>query len=148
MQWDDSLSIGIDVIDNQHREWIKRLGNVAAAVQAGRGPGRIVETLDFLVDYTRFHFGTEERFMAEHKYPESDAHKAKHEELAAALKDLERDFDDEGASHNLAAAVDTFLSNWLVRHIREVDLRFGEFLRQIQYADTKEAVLTRNGKSL
>jgi hemerythrin len=130
MQWDQTLSIGIDLIDSQHKEWIKRLNDVSAAVQAGLGAGRIAEALDFLAEYTQFHFGTEERCMTDHQYPELEAHKSKHQELSDTLKDLERDFDEEGATASLATAINTLLTNWLIRHIREVDLRFGTFLKE------------------
>jgi hemerythrin len=130
MQWDEGLSIGIELIDNQHREWIKRLNDVSTAVESGRGVSRIAETLDFLFGYTRFHFGTEERCMIEHEYPAIDLHRAAHLELTNTLKNLEKDFEEDGATPSLATAVNTLLANWLVRHIREVDGQFGAFLRE------------------
>jgi hemerythrin len=98
--------------------------------QSGQGVSRIAATLDFLVEYTLFHFGTEEQSMTDHKYPELDAHKAKHQELTSTLKNLEQDFEEDGATQALATAVNTFMTNWLVQHIREVDLRFGAFLEE------------------
>ncbi len=130
MQWDESLSVGVELIDSQHKEWINRLNDVAAAIQSGHGASRIAATLDFLVGYTEFHFSTEERCMTEHQYPELDAHKVKHQELTGTLKNLEQDFEEDGATQALATAVNTFLTNWLVKHIREVDLRFGAFLKE------------------
>jgi hemerythrin len=130
MQWDETLSIGIELIDNQHKEWIQRLNDLSAAIQSGRGATRIAESLDFLARYTELHFGTEERCMIDYKYPELDAHRSKHQELTHTLKNLEEDFDEEGATQSLATAINTFLGNWLVRHIREVDLRFGAFLKE------------------
>lgn len=130
MQWDNSLAVGVDLIDDQHQEWIKRLSDVATALQSGHGFGRIAETLDFLVEYTQFHFGTEEQCMASHGYPELEAHAKKHHELLATLKDVEQEFDEEGITPALPGAINTLLTNWLVRHIREVDQRFGEFLKE------------------
>ena len=130
MEWDESLSVGVELIDSQHKEWIKRLNDVSAAIQSGRGASRIAATLDFLVEYTQFHFGTEERFMTDHEYAELDAHKAKHQELTDTIKNLEQDFEEDGATQALATAINTFLTNWLVKHIREVDLRFGAFLKE------------------
>lgn len=129
MQWDESLSVGIGLIDKQHREWIERLNDVSAAMHSSQGTRRLVETLDFLRDYTRFHFETEERCMAEHKYPELEDHRRKHQELAQTLTRLEEDLEEEGITPALTEAVNTLLGNWLVQHIREVDQRFGTFLR-------------------
>lgn len=129
MQWDDSLSIKVGLIDQQHREWIQRLNDVSAAMRSPEATKRIVETLDFLRDYTRFHFESEERCMADHKYPEFDDHRKKHQELTQTLASLEEDFDEEGVTAPLTEAVDTLLANWLRQHIREVDQRFGAFLK-------------------
>ena len=129
MQWDESLSVGVELIDSQHKEWIKRLNDVSAAIQFGHGASRIAPILDFLVEYTQFHFGTEERCMTDHQYPELEVHKGKHQELLGTLKNLEQDFEEDGATQALATAINTFLTNWLVKHIQEVDQRFGAFLK-------------------
>jgi hemerythrin len=129
MQWDDSLSVGVELIDEQHKTWIQRFNDVSAAIEAMHGPQRIAEALGFLRDYTLFHFATEERSMAEHAYPEAEVHKTKHEELKHTLGDLESEYQEEGATHILADSIDTFMTNWLVTHIREVDMKFGAFLK-------------------
>jgi hemerythrin len=129
MQWDESLSIGIGLIDAQHREWIQRLNDVSTAMHSTKETKRFVETMEFLRDYTRFHFETEERCMADHKYPELDDHRAKHQELTQTLTRLEDDFDEEGITPALTEGVNTLLSNWLIQHIREVDQRFSTFLK-------------------
>ena len=129
MRWDDSLSVGIELIDDQHKTWIQRLNSIAAAIERHEGPRKIAETLDFLIDYTEFHFATEEQHMAANNYPGLDEHRLQHEELKDTLKNLGQDFDEEGATHALAHAVNTFLGNWLIEHIRETDQQFGSFLR-------------------
>ena len=58
MQWYESLSIGIGLIDAQHREWIQRLNDVSTAMHSTKETKRFVETMEFLRDYTRFHFET------------------------------------------------------------------------------------------
>ena len=68
--------------------------------------------------------------MAEFGYPDREAHQAKHRELRATLADLDEDFGQEGATNKLADAVNTFLGNWLVSHIRTVDLKFGAYLKE------------------
>lgn len=139
MQWNESLSVGIELIDAQHKSWIERFNAVSAAIENVQGPQRIAEALTFLGDYTKFHFETEERHMAEHAYPEVEAHKAKHAELKKTLADLEQEYEEEGATHILAESIDTFLANWLVSHIQQVDLKFGAFLKDKGVALPAEA---------
>ncbi len=137
LQWSESLSIGVELIDEQHKTWIEHYNALAVAVEASQGAREIAETLNFLVDYTSFHFGTEERHMAASDYPGLREHEAQHEELRGALGRLVDDFQEEGATHILADFLRTFLGNWLVNHIRDVDVRFGTYLRDkgIELAD-------------
>ena len=130
IEWTDALSVGIAPIDEQHRHWIERLNKVCEAVEAHHGPEQVAQTLDFLVDYTRRHFGAEKQYMTDSEYPELDSHLVEHQKLTTTLNNLVDDFREEGPTHELAEAIDTFLGNWLVKHIKEVDCRFGEFVAE------------------
>ena len=131
IQWDSSLSVGVDVIDEQHRQWIDRYNAVVEALASPQGASRLPQILDFLIDYTHQHFTDEETAMATCGYPGFEAHKAKHDELKQTLADLVRDYEEEGATHVLANATDTFLGNWLLQHIENVDKEFGAFVKAL-----------------
>lgn len=128
VEWDESLSVGIGLIDKQHRLLIKHLNDLARAVESRQGPSEIAKTLDFLIDYTDFHFSTEERHMSSSHYPELEQHLRRHEEFKATLGHLGEDFGEEGATHSLAEAIDTLLITWLLNHIKGDDREFGAFL--------------------
>jgi hemerythrin len=130
LQWDESLSVGIELIDEQHKQWIERLNDVDAAIESHRDIHQIANTLEFLVDDTRLHFGTEERRMRENDYPELDDHKAIHEKLRGKLDNLVDDFREEGATDTLGEAICTLLFNWLSNHIKDVDQAFGTFVKE------------------
>lgn len=128
IQWDDSLSVGVDLIDEQHKMLIKRIRDVHEVVSTAMAGASIAQTLDFLVDYTDFHFGTEERHMAAHEYPGADAHLDAHREFKATLSNLAEDFREEGATASLAEAIDMLLFRWLLKHIKVVDQELGRFV--------------------
>jgi hemerythrin len=130
IQWDDSLSVGVTVIDDQHKTWIDHYNRVVEAIESGRGPAPVTQTLGFLIDYTNVHFTTEEGFMSQAGYPGLDAHKGKHEELRGTVANLVQDFEEEGETHSLEGAVETFLGNWLIAHIRDTDRLFGAFVKE------------------
>jgi hemerythrin len=129
IEWENSLSVGIGLIDKQHRMLIKHLNDMAKAVETLQGPTEIAKTLDFLIDYTDFHFSTEERHMAASSYPKLEEHRARHAEFRNTLDHLGEDFEEEGATQALAESIETLLFNWLVRHIRADDVQFGGFLK-------------------
>jgi len=130
MQWQNNLSVGIEPIDNQHKQWIEYFNNAAEAIAARQSRTQIAKTLGFLIDYTELHFSTEERFMSGSNYAGLQEHKAKHDELRRTLANLVRDFEDEGITSRLAEAIDIFLGNWLIQHIHEIDTKFGAFVRE------------------
>ena len=130
IHWDDSLSVGIDAIDDQHRRWIGHFNSVVDAIESRGGHAPVTSTLGFLIDYTELHFTTEEGFMTETAYPELAAHKAKHEELRTTVANLIADFEEEGDTPALENAIDTFLGTWLVEHIRSTDQLFGAYVKE------------------
>ncbi|MBT3193621.1 MAG: hemerythrin family protein [Verrucomicrobia bacterium] len=130
LEWNESLSVGVDEIDEQHRTWIARYNSVADAIAERHGAEMVSKILGFLVEYTEEHFATEEARMAEHHYPAEAAHRAKHDELRKTLDGLVQDFREDGPTEELAEAVDTFLGNWLITHIREIDTKLGAFLAE------------------
>ena len=126
--WDDSLSIGVRLIDEQHRALIQKLDDVSEATKANVGESEIVKALVFLADYARFHFSSEEEYMTETGYSGLAEQQQMHGKFMETLKNLEDDFQEEGSTKNLANAINTFLMNWLARHIKVLDRKFADFL--------------------
>ena len=130
IEWNDSLSIGIDLIDEQHQMLIQHLQAVTEAIESSQGEGTIAKTLDFLLDYTHFHFSEEEKQMIKHNYPGLDQHRQLHKEFKSSVEKLVEDFEQEGAIKDIAEHIRDFLFNWFIKHIEEADHRFGQFLKQ------------------
>ncbi|MFW3145793.1 MAG: bacteriohemerythrin [Thermoplasmatota archaeon] len=128
IQWDDSLKVGVDIIDEQHRMLIKRLEDLSRAVDEHREAAEVMRTVSFLLDYSKFHFQEEEKKMEESGYPHLEEHRKLHADFIGNIKVLEEDLMEEGATRAVGESVNTFLWNWLVNHIKVVDTRFGEFL--------------------
>ena len=129
IEWDDSLSVGIDIIDEQHKVLIQKLSDLFKAIEMQQGEAEIMKTLDFMIDYTNFHFSSEEEHMAEQKYPGLGSQQKQHEEFKDTLKHIVEDFEEEGPTRALTTSINTFLVNWLINHIKGIDLKFGEFLK-------------------
>jgi len=130
IKWDDSLSVGIKLIDEQHKMLIQRIKNLSDAVDSSRGLEQIMKTLDFMLDYTEFHFSTEEKHMKEQGYRGFEGHKKQHEEFVSTLDQMVEDFEEDGATEALSTSINTYLINWLIKHIKSVDRKFGEFLQE------------------
>ena len=54
MEWNEGLSVGIELVDQQHKRWIGHLNDISAAIESRQGASQIAKTLDFLVDFYEF----------------------------------------------------------------------------------------------
>ena len=130
IEWTNNLSVGVDIIDDQHKQWIKHYNNAVEAIQARHEVVQISESLKFLAEYTEVHFATEEKAMEIDGYPGLEEHKAKHNALRKRLSAISEEFIEDGATDVLSESVERFLGNWLILHIENVDKRYAAFTRE------------------
>jgi hemerythrin len=128
IHWTPALSVGIDEIDEQHRELFARAARFAGAAREGRSAAEVGELLDFLHAYAVWHFGLEEAWMRETGYGGYLAHKAEHDAFAEDLLDLAEEHERSGPGIFLARRVEQWLAAWLERHVSATDAELGRFL--------------------
>lgn len=85
-----------------------------------------------LIDYTVYHFQTEERLFTELSYPDATSHKKEHDELTAQALALQGQF--EVGDLVISFELLDFLYDWLMNHTSDTDLKFKEFLGGIKKA--------------
>lgn len=128
LQWTQALSVGVDEIDNQHKELFNRINNLHTAISQGKGKEDIAKVIKFLEDYVITHFGAEERYMTRYDYPGYLAHKAQHTEFIKDFSNLKKEFETQGATSYLVIQVNLRVGDWLINHIGKVDKALGTFL--------------------
>jgi len=139
VEWDAGLSVGVELIDSQHKSLIAKINDTATALDEHQGEREVMKTLAFLSDYAEFHFSTEEKHMAATGYPELAEHREKHAEFRETLARMEQEFREEGSTKMLAESIHTLLWNWLVEHIQTVDQKLGKYLEKKGITISEEA---------
>lgn len=124
--WDGSLKVGVEVVDAQHQYLFEIINAMQGKLARGDAQSALVEGLDSMRTYARFHFEAEERLLAEHGYPELGRHREAHRGF---LAEVERLSGAEPTKANACQALG-FLLSWLVGHIQSVDGRFAPFLAE------------------
>lgn len=128
--FDKSLETGNDLIDGQHKELIDRVNKLADSCASSKEKNVAVQTLDFLMDYTEFHFGEEEKLQEENGYPQLTGHKAQHAQFVKAVDELRQMLEEEeGPSEAFVAAVNKNIVEWLLNHIQVYDKKVAEYIR-------------------
>ncbi|WP_235956986.1 bacteriohemerythrin [Fundidesulfovibrio magnetotacticus] len=125
MPWTSELATGVKIIDEQHRVLVDMINKLYAAMKGGKGKDVMEKLLDGLAEYTVKHFGTEEQYFDQFRYPETGAHKKLHEDLKAKVVD----FIGKYKSGQAAISMDLmeFLKEWLETHIVKTDKRYARF---------------------
>ncbi|NLV92725.1 MAG: hemerythrin family protein [Firmicutes bacterium] len=126
--WTPDLAVGVELIDEQHKELFKRINDLFEACNQGKGKEAVAETIDFLEDYVVVHFTDEQALMRRHRYPQYESHKALHDGFVESLKQLKEHLDTEGPGLTLVLKTNRIVVQWLTGHIRRVDTQFAKFL--------------------
>lgn len=129
MMWNENLKVGIPLIDSQHRELCNRIDSLFDACGKGQGKEEIVKTVEFLEQYTIFHFGQEEELQRKSAYPKIAEHKAMHEYFKSEIAKLKTDIQENGVSVATISKTNYFLMNWLLNHIQKVDSELKNYIK-------------------
>lgn len=126
MEWYDTYSIGVDSIDQQHKELVEMVSLLQSKLSSADVKLELASALRFLVDYTKRHFADEEKFMLLIGHEELPHHKELHKKLindvVLILMDIKK-----GKAIDPLAFID-FLTDWLINHIRYEDKKIAKTL--------------------
>ena len=120
LQWRDQLSVGNDLIDNDHKYLIEVINRAEASVEA-HNRVKLSAVLDELGAYGKTHFEREELVAKAAGYPKADQLHESHSKLVA---DLARFKDGIGDTWNEDASTQftSYLRGWLIEHVIKEDL--------------------------
>jgi len=126
-EFDQSLQLGIEAIDTQHKRFIGYINDVWDALERGDGHDEYLFILNQLMDYAMEHFSFEEALMREHQYPGYADHKKNHDSTAEQLFEFDMRLLADNPSESRAFV--QFLQDWLQNHIKVVDIELAAYLR-------------------
>ncbi|MGN0171032.1 MAG: bacteriohemerythrin [Lachnospiraceae bacterium] len=128
--FDDSLVTGNKLIDGQHMELIGKINKLVDCCEEGRGKIEAIKMLDYLAEYTEFHFSAEEDLQEKVQYPGLAEHRQKHEEFKKAVSELYAMLDEqEGPTDAFVEAVNKNVIQWLYEHIKGFDCSVATYMQ-------------------
>ncbi len=127
LTWRDEFSVGVAEIDSQHRRLIELIATFYDSLgEKKQAKDAVGELLSGLLDYTRYHFSTEEGLMARTGFPASLQHQAQHATFVAKVKDMSERFSRDRLVLSVEAT--SFIRDWLTDHILRTDKQLGRHL--------------------
>ena len=127
--WDDTLSVQIREIDEDHRRLIELFNILNHSVVEGDATNYIEAVMEELISCTAWHFRHEERLMLKYSYEGFEEHKTEHQELIESARELQQKILQEGKP--VSNEDIEFLERWLVGHILGTDMDLGSYLGEV-----------------
>ena len=143
VQWHNSYSIGIKLVDDQHKELIKLTNRLFVSCMGGVEKTRntFLDVIHEAVDYVVYHFGTEEKLMERIKYPEFSRHKKEHE---AFVREVFNKVQEYKGGKTLAPLLFVyFLRDWVLDHIAMSDKKMGNYILHLHKSGELQKITLR-----
>jgi hemerythrin len=121
IKWKDEFNLGIDEVDNEHRDLVALINALHEAMLAGAGRADILEGISQIYTLVSAHFEREEAFMRESRYMAYAEHKEDHEVLLDDLREIIEQVRSGGGYAEARLSAD--LQYWFSEHFRTHDAR-------------------------
>jgi hemerythrin-like metal-binding protein len=127
--WDNTLSVQVTEIDEDHRRLIDLFNLLKHSVVEGDSETYIDAVMEELITCTVWHFRHEERLMLKHDYKGFEEHKKEHQELIESAIDLQQKIQKNGTK--ISNEDIKYLEHWLTGHILSTDMDLGSYLGEL-----------------
>lgn len=122
--WKKEYSVGVDIIDEQHKQFVNIINKLAKAIDEMRPKEVLDQVFGDLERYTIYHFGTEEKYFVEFGYKDTEEHVAAHKIFTERLTELKGRYWRNDFRMSLELLEMMF--DWLIKHIQDMDKRYVE----------------------
>lgn len=131
MEWNRKMSVGLDELDNDHKELIRIINQLGADYQDEERRVAVRQSLIALRRYAEYHFAREENVMMACGYPELEEHQGEHRNFVQRIQELTRRFDadPEAMAEVVNEDLLSFLRAWLGHHIMIEDKAYGPHIK-------------------
>ncbi|SDK90499.1 hemerythrin [Maridesulfovibrio ferrireducens] len=126
VEWSDDLSVNVRTIDEHHMVLINMINDLYQAMRQRKTGSKVTDIVDKLLEYTKYHFGYEEKIFDKYRYPDSASHKKLHRSFENKIEEFGNSLASGKAT--VSNEVIRFLKDWLVKHIMIVDHKYSEFM--------------------
>ncbi|NOX09378.1 MAG: hypothetical protein GXP22_07830 [Gammaproteobacteria bacterium] len=132
LEWRDEWSLGIELIDKQHRQLVVIFNKIAVLsivkddqIDSAQRLTQLYEQLDIFYEKIKEHFSDEEDLMLKVNYPGHAEHARNHLMLRVELKQQIKHIEEEKGNVDMETLAS--LKIWFISHIISDDKEFADF---------------------
>ena len=124
--WTENFSVGVPVLDAQHKRFILMVNGLADNCQTKADLAIVANVLSRMKSYSNEHFSMEERLMRQYQFPGVEEHKNEHQTFLRKLMDycIVVTFHIDIEPRKLML----YLHDWWHNHILQEDMKYKPYL--------------------
>lgn len=130
--WNDAYLVGVEQIDQQHKQLIGVLDDLLKCTHCGEDYSKpqCKQTMAFVKDYVVTHFTTEEMLLEKIGYPLLAEHRVMHDKFKTSVHELDLELMRADYSYEKTREVISLLTKWWIYHINKEDKKMVPYLKQ------------------
>lgn len=128
LTWQPEYSVNIQRIDTQHKRLFATANALLDSIESEQSRDEVIQSLEFLLDYTQYHFQEEEELLGHYGYAHHGEHQLRHKALIDQVRDMAERVMGTGSVD--AQELLEFLHGWIVNHILVEDRKYATFLNE------------------
>jgi hemerythrin len=128
--WSDSYSVGINLIDEQHKGLLDLVNDLFNHSTGNRNEELFYfkEVIQTVVEYIKTHLSTEEKLLAAVKFPDYTIHKKVHDEFTLEVIKSAKNF--ESGKRLVLEKFAYYLKDWILTHIAVMDKKYVPYFKK------------------
>lgn len=128
MEWSDSLVLGVDQMDDTHKEFVEQLNDLAACADQD-----MLGVFDKFYAHTVEHFDMEKRSMTAIDFPPLHCHNTEHEGVLEVMREVRRHL--EAGDYNVGRVLAREMAEWFRIHAGTMDAMLASVLKSGALSD-------------
>lgn len=128
IEFTGNLVFNVEEVDEQHQELIRMINELDKRISDGTALSALTGIIDALIDYTSYHFSTEEAYFKKFGFSHEVSHVNEHRIFVERV--LQFDAALKSGKNLLPHEMMQFLREWLLQHISIVDRKYVDCFKQ------------------
>lgn len=126
--WNDSLKIGIPLLDIQHEQLLDQMDKLLESMRNNKQTEELRSIMVFLKMYVNNHFNYEESCMNLYQCPVACQNKDAHSRFTDTLNNINQKIESNQPLESISSLVQKELLDWFVNHIKSIDTKLKPFI--------------------
>ena len=126
--WNDSYSLGIELIDKQHAGFFGLFDKIKTLRREDGTFDDLKDSIADLEKYTNAHFRTEEALLIKSNFAETESHILQHQLFKKKIEEFK--IAEAYKNTELIDQIIVFMRKWFLMHIAEIDRKYAEDVKR------------------